>query len=415
MKLLLYCFLATGTFAAASQTVVPAKAPHVVTFRTLHTFSGKYDSGYPAGGLILDAHGNLYGTNEGAGQTPDGIAFELARPVSGADWPLTPLFSFGPPYGFGAGSNLAFDGNGNLYGTTASGGARCTFGTCGTVFELSPDGSGGWQGRTIYEFQGGNDGSGPIAGLVLDANGNLYGTTTFGGGSCAFSISGCGIVFELTPANGLWTESILHHFAGTDGLLPQAGLVFDTQGNLYGTTSNGGSGSCSCGTVFELSPATGGTWMWKGLHEFSGNDGAYPSSTLVFDKAGNLYGTTLEGGRSNDGLVFRLVPSPNGGWKEQLLHSFQGLDGQAVWVGVVLDASGNVYGTAQGGGSAGDGVAYALRPTTGGAWTFSLLHTFTGADGVGPTQLVLDSYGRLFGITNSGGAHNFGTVFTIKP
>jgi uncharacterized repeat protein (TIGR03803 family) len=208
-------------------------------------------------------------------------------------------------------ADLVLDAHGNLYGTTAAGGA---FPESGTVFELSPKAGGGWKETVLHNFNGtvdNTDGNTPMAGLILDAVGNLYGTTYFGGAH------GLGRVFELSPQKGGgWKEKALHDFNkdGTDGYGPQAGLIFDAAGNLYGTTFIGGSGSCvyygSCGTVFELTPQADGTWTEKVLHSFNndGTDGYWPYAGLTLDAAGNLYGTTWAGGAQGNGTVFEITP-----------------------------------------------------------------------------------------------------------
>jgi len=266
------------------------------------------------------------------------------------------LYSFGgspeaPVYPL---AGLIMDKNGNLYGTT---GGRENAGTGGTVFELSPGPDGAWTETVIHEF----DGAGvyPQAGLVLDASGNLYGTT-FGGGPDGKS-AGEGVVFELSPAAaGTWTETVLHSFSGPDGSHPTAGLVFDGEGNLYGTTSDGGPYSYNAesgGVVFELSPAGGGKWTKAVLHDFgAGTDGSYVISGLIVDAAGNLYGTTEyggSGGASKEGTAFELTPSEGGVWTETVLHNFgSGADGENPKAGLALDGAGNLYGETSYGGRA---------------------------------------------------------------
>ena len=250
------------------------------------------------------------------------------------------------------------DAAGNLYGTTFQGGAY----DLGTVFELTPTG-GGWTETVLHTFSGYTDGGSPWAGLVFDTAGNLYGTTPYGGDYYA------GTVFELTPtAGGGWTKQVLHSFSPdcTDGYEPYAGLIFDTAGNLYGTTSAGGTYSCNGsqgGTVFELTPTEGGGWTETVLHSFNSNgtDGIIPYASLVFDTAGNLYGTTVSGGTYNYGTVFKLSPG-EGGWTETVLHTFNGTDGAAPYAGLIRDAAGNLYGTTFLGGAYGGGTVFELTP-----------------------------------------------------
>jgi uncharacterized repeat protein (TIGR03803 family) len=316
-------------------------------------FNGS-DGVNPVAGLIFDAAGNLYGTTYGGGTYGYGTVFELTPNGSGG-WTQTVLYSFGAngqydganPY-----AGLIFDAAGNLYGTTYSGGtySNCVDPlTCGTVFELTPTAGGGWTETTLYSFSGRPDGSNPGAGLILDAASNLYGTT-LGGGAYGY-----GTVFELTPTGGgNWSETVLHSFGnGTDGYGPWAGLIFDAAGNLYGTTTGGGANYE--GTVFELTPTAGGGWTEQVLYNFNnGNDGWQPYASLIFDAAGNLYGTTTGGGNGNGncgnsgcGTAFELTPTAGGGWTQQVLHNFNnnGPDGWLPYAGVIFDDSGNLYGT----------------------------------------------------------------------
>jgi uncharacterized repeat protein (TIGR03803 family) len=324
--------------------------------------------------------------------------------------------------GVGSVSALVVDANGNLYGTTASGGTGTGCGSgCGTVFELMRA-AGGWTEKVLHEFtlNSGKDGAVPEAGLILDAAGNLYGTTYEGG-----AYDG-GAVFELSPsAGGRWTEKILHSFKvhGRDGIYPWGGLIFDSSGNLYGPTAYGG--AFQRGTVFELTPGAGGTWTEKLLHQFGGgSDGQVVYGGVVFDAAGNLYGTTVEGGLYAGGTVFELTPTTGGGWSEKVVHHFgSGADGSYPYDGVILDASGNVYGTTFYGGnnlncSPSCGAVFELVPTGGGAWTEEVVHGFgdSATDGTWPTGgLIFDASGNLYGTTGYGGDFFRGTVFELTP
>jgi len=326
--------------------------------------------------------------------------------------------------------------------------------------------------RVLYRFKGGSDGSAPYAGLIADKVGNLFGTTSDGGaGACQ---GGCGIVFELRPASsGGWTETVLYRFTGgSDGAFPEAGLIFDTAGNLYGTTIYGG--SSEDGTVFRLTaPATpGSVWTLNVLHNFIGHtDGKYCYGSLVFDPAGNLYGTTLFGGQSGGGTVFQLTApaAPNGAWTLNVLHNFKGgKDGLDPVGALILDQKGALYGTTYSGtvfkevppaphhtawtlkvlygfdsvlglsgggliagkrgvlygttalgGSTNAGTVFQLTPpaTRGGAWTDTTLYEFAGdSDGEYPLNgLIADKNGNLYGITENGGASGLGTVFKLTP
>jgi uncharacterized repeat protein (TIGR03803 family) len=320
---------------------------------------------------------------------------------------------------------------GNLYGTTVYGGSGSCFqldGGCGTVFELSPNGSGGWTKRTLHNFsKTGRDGFFPTAGLIFDKAGNLYGMTEQGGSHHY------GTVYELTPhANGNWTETILHNFNynGTDGIFPKGGLVFDGAGNLYGMTFEGGTVTCSpfflgCGTVFELSPgAEGKAWTETILHNFSNNgtDGYVPCcGSLVLDGAGNVYGITGGGGTYDYGMAFELMPAGGGSWTETVLHSFGGTgDGSFPQGGLTLGGSGNLYGTTEDGGAYGGGTVFELTPAGGGNWTETIIHSFThtsgGPDGFSPSSdVIFDSAGNLYGTTGAGGIYGLGLVFELSP
>lgn len=316
----------------------------------LWTFANGADGGGPQGGVIFDTKGNLYGTTLYGG-TGDGCGtvFQLV-PVVGGGWTKNILHSFNNvssndacfPYG-----GLTFDSAGNLYGTTASGGTYST----GAVFELSPS-NGGWNYSVIYNFQGGGsgDGANPHGTLVFDDSGNLYGTTLNGG------ITDAGTVFEITPADGGWTETVISAFDGLHGANPYSGVIVDNNGNLYGMTYGGGADGV--GVVFELS-LSDATWTIQTIHTFTGgSDGANPGpGSLVMDKAGNLYGETLYGGRTF-GVVFELVPQ-KGVWNETVLHAFLNkADGRNPEGGLTMDAAGNLYGSTLHGGSGGDGIVF---------------------------------------------------------
>ena len=287
-----------------------------------------------------------------------------------------------------------------------------------TLFVVNIQAAAQIQEKVLHSFNpGGTDGVDPEVVLIFDAVGNLYSTTYYGG------TYGYGTVFELTPAaGGTWTEKVLHNFNddGTDGYQPVASLIFDAAGNLYGTTEAGG--TYSAGTVFELTPAAGGTWTEKVLHNFNsdGTDGFFPSACLVLDAAGNLYGTTLGGGTSNRGTVFELTPTPAAGgtWTEKVLHNFDGTDGYQPYADLIFDAAGNLYGTTEAGGTYSAGTVFELTPAAGGTWTEQVLHNFKddGTDGIEPhAGLIFDASGNLYGTTFGGGAYGQGTVFEITP
>jgi uncharacterized repeat protein (TIGR03803 family) len=289
------------------------------TETVLHRFGGKNDGDYPQGTLLWGADGALYGTtSQGGGLgggSGGGTVFKLTPPSVGRSaWTETVLHEFGGPNdGWGPAGGLVADASGALYGIARLGaGIGCQGAGCGAVFKLTPPAAGKktWTERLLHRFEGGVDGSDPLGTLVTDAGGALYGTTYAGGGTGCGG-NGCGTVFRLTPLNvgkTSWHETVLYRFKGTNGAGPQAGLLSGTDGVFYGTTMNGGSENG--GTVFRLTPPAVGkiSWGLSVLHEFTGADGAFPTAGLVADAKGVLYGTTREGGDKDLGTVFRVVP-----------------------------------------------------------------------------------------------------------
>lgn len=418
----------------------------------LHTFvdTSTNENGGPMSGLAADASGNLYGTTYGTGACSVGCGsvFKLTKD-SDAKFGFRVIHAFsGSGTGDGENPNGApiIDSAGNVYGTTVFGGNGG-----GIAYKLSPSPSGAYRETILHTFGafGSNDGTQPFSNLVFDKVGNLYGTTNQGGGGIGgtFCLDGCGTVFELSPnADGTWTESVIHSFMGTkgsaDGQNPHGGVVFDSAGNLWGTTQTGGNmQACvqfqdptGCGTIFELTPQGDGKWLESTLFEFSGEStGFNPWDGMVIDSADNLYGMTTNGGGGN-GAVFKLTPQAGGGVVESIIHPFKvcGVvctDGANPFDGLTMDAAGNLYGTTDlgggggGAGSEGHGVVFKLTPQADGPWTETILHRFTGgADGAFPTddQVVVDSAGNVFGTTFNGGQIGLcptgcGVVFEIKP
>jgi uncharacterized repeat protein (TIGR03803 family) len=397
--------------------IAPRTAAQTET--VLYSFGGSgTDATSPYAGLIFDSSGNLYGTTVVGGAHNYGTVFELT-PQTGGSWTEKTLYSFNNngTDGYYPDGGLVFDASGNLYGTTSLGGL---YGD-GTVFELTPTPHGGWAEKILHRFSNsGNGGSYPKSSLVLDAVGNLYGTTYEGGADHY------GAVFELIRgASGGWTERVLHTFSfnGHDGQYVLSGLTFDPLGNLYGTTESGG--AHGYGIVFELTPTPAGGWTEKIPHTFNtnGHDGQYPYGGLIIDSLGNLYGTTEVGGTHNGGVVFELTPNSAGGWVENVLHSFadNGTDGYEPEAALILDSAGNLYGTTPDGGVYSGGTVFELSPEADADSAETILHSFnqygSGSDGYRPglASLCLDAAGNLYGTTPDGGAYGYGTVFEITP
>jgi uncharacterized repeat protein (TIGR03803 family) len=393
--------------------------------KVIHTFAGGNDGVDPAATLAADSAGNLYGTTVSGGTgtlctNGCGTVFELS-PVSGGKWKETVLYSFTGgndgknPYG-----GVTLDSKGDLYGTTVAGGSggACTGDGCGVVYLLSKSGK-SWVETVMYNFTGGKDGFGPGGALVFDSVGNLYGTTPDGGNLHKCSGGGCGVVYQISPVRGGgWKQTVLHTFTGgADGAVGSLGpLMVDKTGNIFGIAEEGGDPSCGCGTVFKLA-SVGGKWKFKTLKAFTGfPDAGSPYGGVIADKKGNLYGTTYYGGASGAGSVFELAKSA-GKFTESVLYSFTGeADGGSPTTTLMFDAKGNLYGTTSAGGDGnGDGVVFKLAQSRG-TWKESVVHQFgKGHDGSMPYYgLVLDQAGDLLGTTAIGGSGN-GVVFQITP
>ena len=384
---------ASGALALAIvlvSAVLATRPAQAQTFSVLYAFTGGADGGNPATGLIRDVKGNFYGTTVGGGASGVGVVFMLD--TSGKE---TVIHGFTGTGGDGAEplAGLVRDAAGNLYGTTRFGGVGF-----GTVFSLDKTG----KETVLYSFSGGADGGYPVYGyLVRDAAGNLYGTTSYSG------TSGYGTVFMLDKTV---KETVLYNFTGSggDGAEPWGGLVRDANGNLYGTTVlGGGSGGYNgYGTVFKLDK----TGKETVLHRFSGapGDGANPVAGLVRDASGNLYGTTSEGGTEGRGTVFKVDKTGN----ETVLYNFTGTggDGGTPYAGLLRDAAGNLYGTTVNGGI-GYGTAFKLDQT--GKETVYRLNYPEG--GIPYAGLVLDAKGNLYGTALEFGSFHYGTVFKLTP
>lgn len=317
---------------------------------------------------------------------------------------------------------VTLDAAGNLYGTTQNGGPL----DYGVVFKLTKQPDGTWAESVLHFFQGGSGGRGPVSGVTFDENGNLYGVTVAGGVSCAGRTAGCGTAYKLTPQpDGSWNHSVIYAFSGTEGDIRGTELLFDTAGNLYGFGSVGNT-NC-CGVVFRLKPNSDGSWSEEILYAFKGGrDGNFPVGNLVFDKAGNLYGETAQGGNKDCGTVFKLTPNPSGSWSETVVHSFcaSKSDGWAPNGGLTMDAYGNLFGvTVWGGGAAmppcptpqtGCGTVFRLKPQPDGGWSYRKIHTFLDTPSADPNGgLAVDAAGNLYGTTGLNGTRDYGTVFML--
>jgi uncharacterized repeat protein (TIGR03803 family) len=399
------------------------------TFTVIHAFTGGSDGANPAAGFTLDRGGKLYGTTEWGGAPGElcspgcGTVFKLAP--AGSGWLLSSLYEFHSQDGNGTNAPVIFGPDGTLYGDIAS--------VNGIIFNLKPpptvcrSTNCSWEETILFlgccfTFSPG--------GLTFDQQGNLYGGSEFEGvlNRCSGGL-GCGLIYEMTPANGggLNENTIFRFQGGNDGAHPMGNLIFDRAGNLYGTTG-GFFGGDGFGSVFELT-RSGGSWTKTNLYVFPsqfGPDGAFPTAGLVFDQAGNLYGATTTGGTGGGGTVFELTHA-NGSWNYQVIYSFPGSGSQpGVPASLILDSAGSLYGVTQSEGSYGYGSVFKLTRSNGG-WTLTSLHDFTGgSDGAFPKgSLVMDAAGNLYGTTFAGGisgpycanyeSYQCGVAFEITP
>jgi uncharacterized repeat protein (TIGR03803 family) len=389
------------------------------TFSVIHTFTGHGDGFTPVAGVTLGPGGKLYGTTS---QTPlPGTVFRMTQ-TSGS-WTFNTLLAFDGQDGRTPDSAVVFGPDGALYGTTNGGGSGSGCGGCGVVYSLRPPQNPcrsvtcPWTPTVLYNFTGQPDAANPYTGSpVFDQAGNLYGTTLSGGSA------GEGAVFELTRSDGGWTENVIQSFTGANGVSPYSGVVLDAAGNVYGTAAN--QGPLGDGVVYELTPSGSG-WTQTILSDFPDSDtnGCIPVGGLTFDQSGNLYGTTVYCGSTNNGTVFELSPS-GGGWNYTVLYSF----GYGVVGGgggpqgsLAMDAAGNLYGATYSSGAHGYGSVWKLT-RSGNSWTFTDLHDFTGqGDGANPVGgPVVDANGNVYGTATKGGTSGLycntcGVVWEITP
>ncbi len=342
-----------GTHGGGTVFQVTASGVHTV----LYNFTGGADGGEPYKGVTLDAQGNLYGTavtgGGGSCEGGCGVVFKLTN--SGGTWTQSVIHTFTGADGSGPGSPVAFDKRGNLYGTTPTGGSDGQ----GVVYQLKPDGTGGWTMNVIHTFTGGADGAGGSASrLLIDSHGNLFGVCTVGGAN------GFGTIYQISHQQTTWKFTTLYAFKDQpDGASPYGGLVFDKFGGLYGTTYYAGANDV--GTVYQLT-YNRGTWTERVLYSFKGGvDGASPISSLVSDAAGNLYGTTSDGGAASCscGLIFKMTRGAKGKWNESVVYRFPGTPKPGFsYNGMVTDSAGNFYGATVHGGTGNDGAIYKFTP-----------------------------------------------------
>lgn len=363
--------------------VMTSTASAANTEKVLYSFTGGADGSEPHAGLVFDQSGNLYGTTAYGGLYGGGVVYRLSPNANGT-WTQTVLHSFT------GGSDGAYPDWDRLaidaLGNLYGVTANGGIYGGGTLFMLSPNSDGTWTDTVLHQFTWGRDGGQPRTTPIFDATGNLYGTASYGGAY------GCGTAFRLTPGpNTKWTYRVIHQFRDQPACSPWSSLIFDAAGSLYGTTRNqvGGCGDppWECGTVFQLTPSPNNTWTYKVVHQFrGGKGGADPSvSGLVFDDAGILYGTTEHAGSYAFGVFFKLTPDMNNHWDFQVLHQFrENSDGSYPQGQVARDLTGNLYGTAAAGGVYGGGNLFEMSLNPNGTRTFMVLYNFGGADGYSP-------------------------------
>jgi uncharacterized repeat protein (TIGR03803 family) len=402
-------------FTVMACAILFVSAAFAQTEKVLYSFTGGTDGSQPDAGLTPDGAGNYYGSTFFGGEYGWGVIYKLSHASSG--WTETVLYNFqgGSEDGASPAGTLILDSAGNIYGITVAGGKGYGIQEepgYGIAFELSPSGS-GWT-ETIIHFFDNTDG-GPSSGFIRDAAGNLYGET---GGGNASGNNGTVYLMRSTPDG--WEYGILYRFqGGNDGDYPYGGLIFDAKGNLYGTTIEGG-GTAGDGTVFELERGTSGGWTEKQLYAFQNTaDGVAPQAPVVFDKAGNLYGTTVWGGDACSpygcGLVFELSPSGDT-WTKSTLYTFTGEpNGHAPSAGLSFDKAGDIFGTTSNGGSNDSGALFELKPQSGGGWQESIVESFTdGSNGGYPSTPLIVSGTNIYGTAGSGGQYGHGIVFEMS-
>jgi len=394
---------ATAIFALSLATATAATTNVIFSFE-------KGEGEYADTDLETDSAGNIYGTTVLGGDFGGGTVFQLSNTANG--WVHTVLYSFtggadgGEPY-----KGVTVDREGNLYGTAVTGGSGSCEGGCGVAYKLTNAG-GAWTQTVIHAFTGGDDGSGPGARLTVDRSGNVYGMAPTGGAY------GAGTIYKIYQIQGgAWNLRVIHAFTGgADGGTGSAGRMILRKNHLYGAATTGG--TYGSGIVFELTSRRVGEWDFRTLYSFRGQpDGSFPYGALLFDASGDIYGTTYYGGANGIGAVYKLSRQPVGEWNENVLYSFQeGTDGYSPISNLVFDGAGNLYGTTSEGGL-GSGTIFKLTPVGGGQWTETVVHPFQGPpDGAfSYNGMVVDRFGNFYGATVHGGDDDDGSIYKFTP
>jgi len=397
-----------SALAVTAAFVLSVASAAAVTTDVILSFE-EHEGEYADTDLETDSAGNIYGTTVLGGDFGSGTVFQLSPTPNG--WVHTVLYSFtggadgGEPY-----KGVTIDREGNLYGTAVTGGSGSCEGGCGVAYKLTNSG-GNWTQTVIHAFTGGDDGSGPGARLTVDRGGNIYGMAPTGGAN------GLGTIYKISQAGAAWTFKVIHTFTGgDDGATGSAGRMVLRRARLYGAATTGG--AHGSGVIFELSPRAVGEWDFRAIYAFKGQpDGSFPYGALLFAGSGKIYGTTYYGGTSGIGAVYELSPRRNGEWSENVIYSFQeGSDGNSPISNLVFDPAGNLYGTTSEGGL-GSGTIFKLSPIGGGQWTETVVHPFQGPpDGAfAYNGMVVDRLGNFYGATVHGGKNDDGSVYKFTP
>jgi uncharacterized repeat protein (TIGR03803 family) len=396
-------------FAFAFTMFTLANSASAQTESILYTFTAGSDGSGPTGNLVFDAAGNLYGTTDAGGVNDGnggkGVVFKLS-PAVGGGWTETPLYAFqgGNSDGEVPFGGVVFDAAGNMYGVTNAGGIR----NLGTIYELSPVAGGGWTESVIYKFRGGTDGANPNGGLAIDSAGNLYGTTPIGGAGNQ------GTVFQLSPSgSGSWTETVILNGSNARGGGFNGSVLVD--GNLYVPARTGG--AANGGSIYQLTFAAGAWRSGVIYTFLGGADGSQPTAGLVVRNPGHLFGTTEAGGSSSSGTLFELTKAGGGAWTKTILHNFgvSSKDGLFPTIPLTVGPTTQLYGADGSGGIAGNGTAFEFADLASG-WNEKILDSFSGSGDGGPGGgLVFDGAGNIYGVMHNGGAFGAGSVYEIVP